>query len=48
MKFKLDENIGRRSARLFPEAGHNEYRIHGRAITSPPVYTFSGTANGWR
>jgi predicted nuclease of predicted toxin-antitoxin system len=23
MKFKLDENIGSRSARLFPEAGHD-------------------------
>lgn len=33
MKFKLDENIGSRSARLFPEAGHDVETISQEGLS---------------
>jgi hypothetical protein len=38
MRFKLDENFGSRSARLFPEAGHDVETVafhHTKPAESP-------------
>ena len=33
MRFKLDENFGSRSARLFPEAGHDVETVAGEGLS---------------